>query len=135
MESFPFVHRSIVRYRDADAFGHVNNAVYLTYLEEARNAYLRELGLVREIADIAMILARCEIDYRSQLEVAETVEVGVRPVRMGNKSFELEYELWAGGRLAAEARTVLAGYDYEKDVTVTIPDRWRELLTPAEVPA
>jgi acyl-CoA thioester hydrolase len=135
MEGFPFVHREVVRYRDADAFGHVNNAVYLTYLEQARNAYLRALGLVTRVADITMILGRCEIDYRAQLDVDETVEIGVRPSRLGTKSFELEYELRAGDRVVAEARTVLVGFDYARGESIEIPPRWRELLTPAGVAA
>ena len=135
MQGFPFVHREVVRYRDADAFGHVNNAVYLTYLEQARNAYLRELGLVRSIADITMILARVEIDYRAQVDVDEVVEVGVRPARLGTKSFELEYELRVGERVVADARTVLVGFDYERDATVAIPDNWRAALQPQGVAA
>jgi acyl-CoA thioester hydrolase len=129
MDGFPFVYRETVRYRDADAFGHVNNAVYLTYLEQARNAWLRELALVRSIDDIAMILARVEIDYRAQLEIDEEVEVGVRCSRLGTKSFELAYELRAGDRLVAEAKTVLVGFDYERNETVPISERWRDALS------
>ena len=61
-----------------------------------------------------MILARTEIDFRSPVQSGEVVEVGVRPSRLGTKSFELEYELRAGGRLVAEAKSVLVGYDYER---------------------
>jgi len=131
VDGFPFVYRDTVRYRDADAFGHVNNAVYLTYLEDARNAWLQELGLVRGVADIAMILARVEIDYRSQLEIGEEVEVGVRCARIRTKSFDLEYELRAAGGLVAEARTVLVGFDYERNGSAPLPDRWRAALAPA----
>ncbi len=45
MDGFPFVHRERVRFRDLDALGHVNNAVFATYLEQARIEYLRELGV------------------------------------------------------------------------------------------
>jgi acyl-CoA thioester hydrolase len=128
MPEFPFVHRETVRYRDADAFGHVNNAVFLTYLEQARNAFLRGLGLIRSIEDITMILARVEIDYRAQLDVDEEVEIGVRCSRIGTKSFELEYRLRAGERLVAEARTVLVGFDYERDESVPVRDDWRAAL-------
>lgn len=124
-----FVHRETARYRDADAFGHVNNAVYLTYLEQARNAWLRELGLVRGVEDIAMILARVEIDYRAQLEIDEEVEIGVRCSRLGTKSFDLAYELRAAGRVVAEAKTVLVGFDYERNKTVPIGEAWRAALT------
>ena len=128
MDGFPFVHREHVRYRDLDAFGHVNNAVYLTYLEQARNAWLAQLGLVREVADIAMILARTEIDFRAQLGLNEEVEIGVRPSRFGTKSFELEYELRAGERVVAQAKSVLVGFDYASGETIAIPDDWRRTL-------
>ena len=49
------MYRDTVRFNDLDAFGHVNNAVFATYLEDARNAFLRDLGLVRTIADLSLI--------------------------------------------------------------------------------
>ena len=128
MDGFPFVHRERVRFRDLDGFGHVNNAVYMTYLEEARNALLRHLGLADTVAEITMILARAEIDFRAQLEVGDEVEIGVRPARLGTKSFDLEYELRAGERVVAEARTVLVSYDYDAGTTMEIPDEWRRSL-------
>ena len=128
MEGFPFVHHERVRYRDLDAFGHVNNAVYLTYLEETRNAFLAHLGLVRGVADIRMILARTEIDFRSPLRLGEEVEIGVRPGRLGNKSFDLEYELRAGDRVVAAAKVVLVTYDYERSAPIPVPDEWKERM-------
>jgi acyl-CoA thioester hydrolase len=124
MEGFGFVHREHVRFNDVDAMGHVNNAVYLTYVEEARIAFLRPLGPTYE----SLILARAEIDYRSPLKDGEEVEVGVRCIRLGNSSFDLEYELRAGGRVVAEARSVQVAYDYETSASVPIPDGWRERL-------
>ena len=128
MDGFPFTHREHVRYRDLDAFGHVNNAVYLTYIEQARNAFLVHLGLIRGIEDISMILARAEVDFRSPATLGEEIEIGVRPARFGTKSFDLEYELRAGGRLVAEARSVLVGYDYDRGETVAVPEEWRRSL-------
>ncbi|MBA2475609.1 MAG: acyl-CoA thioesterase [Actinobacteria bacterium] len=129
MEGFPFVHEEVVRWRDLDSFGHVNNAVYLTYLEQSRFAYLEHLGLVREQADMAMILARVEIDFRSPLAAGERFGVGVRPARIGTKSFALEHELRSGERLVASARGVLVGYDYGSGETVAIPEPWRKTLS------
>ncbi|MGH3130602.1 MAG: acyl-CoA thioesterase [Gaiellaceae bacterium] len=128
MDGFPFVHRESVRFRDLDGFGHVNNAVYLTYMEEARNAFLAHLGLARSIEEITMILARAEVDFRAEATVGETVEIGVRPSRFGTKSFDLEYELRAGGRLVAEAKTVLVAYDYGSGASIEIPDEWRRSM-------
>jgi len=126
MDSFPFVHVETVRFRDLDGMGHVNNAVFLTYLEQARLAWF---GTDATFALSDVILARTEIDFRSPLQVGEQVEIGVRPARVGTKSFELEYELRAGGRLVAEAKSVLVGYDYEHGASAAIPERWRKRLS------
>jgi acyl-CoA thioester hydrolase len=124
VEGFDFVHRETVRFRDLDSLGHVNNAVFLTYLEEARIAYLDPLGA--EASD--MILARVEIDFRAPLRIGEELEIGVRPARIGTKSFDLEYEVHSGGTLAAEAKTVLVSYDYATRRPVELPESWREAL-------
>jgi acyl-CoA thioester hydrolase len=123
--TFPIVHRERVRFRDCDSLGHVNNAVYLTYLEEARVQLRERLGL----AWTEMILARCEIDFRDQVSVGEEVEVTMWPTRVGNKSFDLSYELKVGERLVAEAKTVLVAFDYERDESRPLPDAWRKLLS------
>jgi acyl-CoA thioester hydrolase len=119
-----FVHRETVRFRDLDAMGHMNNAVYSTFLEQARLAFLEPQGA--EVS--SMILARAEIDFRSPVELGETVEISVTPGRVGTKSFELTYVMSAGDRIVAEARTVLVAYDYEHARSVEIPAEWKERL-------
>jgi acyl-CoA thioester hydrolase len=126
VEGFPFVHREAVRFRDLDGMGHVNNAVFSTYLEQARLAWF---GQDEEMPLRDVILARTEIDFRAQVGEGEIVDIGVRPVRVGTKSFELEYELRADGRLVAEAKSVLVGYDYARGESVPVPDRWKRRLT------
>ena len=123
-----FVYRETVRFRDLDAKGHVNNAVYLTYMESARIAFFVNVGAITGVDDLSIIVARIEIDFRAPLELDETVEIGVRAARFGTKSFDLEYELRAGGRLVAEATSVCVGYDYASGETVPIPEAWREQL-------
>jgi acyl-CoA thioester hydrolase len=123
-----FVHRERVRFRDLDALGHVNNAVFLTYIESARVAFLLDLGAAATLEDMAIIVARIEIDFRAPVGFGEEVEIAVRASRFGDKSFDLDYELRVGGRVVAEAKSVLVGYDYEKGETVSIPGEWREKL-------
>jgi acyl-CoA thioester hydrolase len=120
----PFVHQETVRFRDLDPMGHLNNAVYSTFLEQARLAFLEPQGArVR-----SMILARLEIDFRSPVELGETVEISVTPARVGTKSFDLEYVLRVGDRTVAEAKTVLVAYDYESAQSMEIPSEWKERL-------
>ena len=123
-----FVHREAVRFRDLDPMGHVNNAVFLTYIESARAAFLQHLGAVQTLEDLAIIVARIEIDFRAPVRFGDEVEISVRVSRFGDKSFDLEHELRVGDTLAAEAKTVLVTYDYERREPVAIPAAWREKL-------
>jgi acyl-CoA thioester hydrolase len=117
---FPHVHRDSVRFRDCDAMGHVNNAVYSTYLEQAR------IGVLGGLAPF--ILARVEIDFRAELRAGEEVEVATRCSRVGTKSFDLAHVVRADGRVVAEAKSVLVGYDYEAGRSVPITDTTKRRL-------
>ena len=113
--------RERVRFGDCDPMGHVNNATYSTYLEEARIEALGGLS--------SFILARVEIDFRAELRAGEELEVRTRCSRIGTKSLDLEHEIHANGRLAAQAKSVLVGYDYERQQSVSITDDLRRTLT------
>ena len=135
MEGFPFVHSETVRFSDLDGFGHVNNAVFSMYLEAARLAWFGRYAAGEPMPLRDVILARTEIDFRSQVVFGETVAIGVRPSRVGTKSFEFEFELRAGDRLVAEAKSVLVGYDYDSGRSVEVPERWRLRLQATQTPA
>lgn len=128
MEGFPFVHREEVRFRDLDAMGHVNNAVYLSYIEQARTEFVLTVGAAPSIDEFPLILARTEIDFRAPIRFGDTVDVGVRTGRLGTKSFDLEYELRVADEVVAEARSVQVFYDYERGSPADLPDEWRERL-------
>jgi acyl-CoA thioester hydrolase len=119
-----FVHTETVRFRDLDSLAHMNNAVYSTFLEQARIAFLESNGA--HVAE--MILARLEIDFRSPAELGERVEIAVTPTRVGTKSFDLEYVMRVGDRVVAEAKSVLVAYDYETARPIEIPHAWKERL-------
>ena len=101
-----------IRWRDVDAFRHVNNAVYATYLEECRDEWAeRALG---EDGDLwGFVLARVAIDYRRELtQEDDTVVVSCRLVRIGNSSVTLQEEIRAEtGELSAESEAVLVARD------------------------
>jgi acyl-CoA thioester hydrolase len=129
MEGYRFARPRAVEFRDVDAAGHVNNAVYLTYLETERIAYLVEV-LGREFAyELSLILAHVTLDYRSPARFPETLEIGTRVTRVGRKSFALEHVIRGGdGRLVLEASTVLVAYDYEAGAPMAVPEDWRARL-------
>jgi acyl-CoA thioester hydrolase len=129
VEGFRSVHLQEVAFRDLDAFGHVNNAVYLTYLENARVTYLREVLGIDSLSNLLVIVARVQIDFRSRATLGELLEVGSRVSRVGEKSFDLDHEIRGpDGRLVAESHTVLVAFDYEQDGAIAIPAEWRERI-------
>jgi acyl-CoA thioester hydrolase len=129
MEGFRFVHAQEVMFRDLDVFGHVNNAVYLTYIENARIGYLREALGVESPEDLLVILAKVRIDFRSRASLGEVLDVGARVSRIGTKSFDLDHEVRGpDGRLVAVASTTLVTFDYRSDRTMPVPDLWRERI-------
>jgi acyl-CoA thioester hydrolase len=100
-----------VRWRDCDALGHVNNAVYLTYLEEVRDEWVkRKIEGVAEAEDY--VIARVAIDFRGQVRQADDVVVGTCELaRLGRSSIATREVLrTADGRLAAEAEAVLVAW-------------------------
>jgi acyl-CoA thioester hydrolase len=134
MEGFPFVHEIDVRLCDLDCRGHVNNAVFSSYIEDARVRWYTATGEPDEDAPMTftvdMVLARTEIDFRGEVrDHTDTIHVGVRVARIGNKSADLEYRVCASdGRVVAEARSVLVGFDFERGASVPIPERWLRRL-------
>ena len=115
------------RFRDLDAIGHVNNAVYLTYVESARVGYWLQITGRATVKGIDIILARTEIDYRSPVMLGETIEVTARCVSMRRSSFVLDFELQSrtDGRRVADARNVVVYYDYAAGRSAPIPDALR----------
>ena len=97
-----------VRFRDLDALGHVNNAVFLTYFESARIDWWLHTTRRQGLAALDMILARAEVDFRSPLSYGESVEISVGCTSLGRSSFVLEGDMHerANGRLVAESRKV-----------------------------
>ena len=102
MEGDPFVYRDSVRFRDLDGMGHVNNAVFLTYMESARIAYLSALGAGDDPLQ-NLILARAEVDFRSPITFGEDVEVGRRSSGTRASSSSTRYEPMDGWRPRARA--------------------------------
>lgn len=128
-----FIHRLEVRFRDCDAMGHANNAVYLTYLEQARFAHWRSLwgfGTPQLPPGLpGVILARVECDYKRPTKYGDTLEVRLTVAEIGRTSFRYEYEIVDDqGRTVLTAKTVQVMYDYTAEKPVRIPDEIRALL-------
>lgn len=129
MNNYGHVLPITVRTRDIDAWGHVNNAVYFTYLEMARLDYFREVLLhnqtLRRLSSIGIILAEVSCQFKQPIFFGQPVLVGTRVVEIGNSSFHVEHRIEADGQLAALGKAVSVHYDYETGMSVPVPDRLR----------
>jgi len=134
MSAYPVEIEIPVRFRDIDGMGHVNNAVFHTYLESARLAYWGRLGLGDNLEEVAFILARMECDFRGQIPFGGAVKVRIRCPRIGTKSFDFDYRIESadGASLYAEARSVQVCFDYGTDETVPVTDDLRRRIATLE---
>ena len=128
MEGFRLAVPLRPRFRDTDAMGHLNNAVYVTYFEIARAEYWRTMTGDPNYQQVPFILAHTTIDFRSPAYVHEMLEIGVRVSRLGAKSFEWEYRIeeQSTKRLVCEGRSVTVIYDYQALCSAPMPDALRE---------
>lgn len=133
-------HRLQVRFRDCDPLGHVNNAVYLTYLEQARfNLWKAQVGfMARSAADngprgIGFILARVEVDFRAQAKYGDELDVKLSLDGFGRTSFTYTYEIVnaATGQVVTTARTVLVRFDYDTQKPTVLDDAAKAQLSVA----
>jgi len=128
MQGFRHVLPMVVRFRDIDALGHVNNAVFFTYLETARVDYmLREILRTQRMAptDVGLILAQIACQFKAPIYYGQKVEVGTRVVEMRNSSFIIQQQIEADGQMAARSDSVVVCYDYPSGKSVPIPDEFR----------
>jgi acyl-CoA thioester hydrolase len=131
MSKFRFYHPVEVRYGDLDPQGHVNNAKHLTYFEQARVAYMIELGLFtsdQSFMEIGVILADVHIAYLEPIYFGQKIKVGVHASRLGNKSMTWDQIIVDASsvRELARGEVVIVTYDYKQEATIPIPQKWRD---------
>lgn len=133
MADFRFYHPVEVRYGDLDPQGHLNNAKYLTYFEQARVQYTIGLGLFsrdQSFMEIGIIIADVHIRYLEPVYFGQEIKVGVQVARLGNKSMTWEQNIvdMATDKEFAKGEVVLVTYDYKTGTTIPIPQQWREKI-------
>jgi acyl-CoA thioester hydrolase len=127
---YPYIVPITVSFRDLDALGHVNNAVYLTYFEHARIGYGLQLSGNRPLSEIPFIVAEATVTYLRPAFYGDTLALGIRVVEIGTKSFVMEYALQrvANGELVARGRTVQVWFDYQAQRSEPVPASFREAV-------
>ncbi|WP_036678855.1 acyl-CoA thioesterase [Daejeonella oryzae] len=114
-----------IRFSDIDAFGHVNNAVYLTYFEIARSSYWNDV-IKWDWEAMGIIIGKAEINYVKPINLNDEIFAYVRTSRVGKSSFDLDYVLvrMKNGieEICTKGSTVCISYDYQNNKPAAIPD-------------
>jgi acyl-CoA thioester hydrolase len=119
-----------IRFSDIDAMGHVNNAIYLTYFEQSRIHFFRQLiGGQWDWKQFGVLVARNEIDYKIPVLHQDKVDIHVGIVSIGVKSFTVSYKLQRqDGVICAAGQSVMVCFNHQAGQTIAIPELWRHQM-------
>ena len=120
IEDYPFTHEIKTRWRDLDAFKHVNNATFLSYIEDARILFFKRWGI--NLKEKSLIVASVKIDYITQLEHPTNIIIGQKVSRVGTKSFDVQSAIFTknGMRLVCKSTVTTVCFDFTKNVSVEV---------------
>lgn len=119
-----------VRFADIDGMGHVNNAVYLTFLEHARMRFFTEVAGAQSERDFPFILAHASLDYKAPIRLGSKPVVRMWTSRIGGKSWDFDYEIRdrEGPTMFATGKTVQVAYDYRLEKSDQLEGRLKDLV-------
>lgn len=125
-----FTIRFPVRFRDVDVLGHVNNAVYFTYMETARTEFWLQVFGGESLNDLNFIVVHAECDFKLPAHFGDEIEVGIRTSSIGNTSFVWDYEIRnaKSSELFAAGKTIQVFYNHSTKQTSPVPPEVREKL-------
>jgi acyl-CoA thioester hydrolase len=133
MEEFQAAVDAQVRFRDTDALGHVNNAVYLSWMELGRMAFTDAILPEIDWTKIGFILAHVSIDYLEPVFLGDNVKVHMRAGKIGGKSVVLECLITKtdkdGERPTAKGNNIVVAFDYQTNKSVPIPESWKKAMS------
>ena len=122
-----------IRFNDIDVIGHVNNAIYLSYFEEARKDFFNELiDMKWDWSTEGTLLARNELDYKVPIHLEDEARIEIWVSRIGNKSLDISYRIvkndngnWVE---CTVGKSVVVCFNYKENKTIEIPEKWRVAL-------
>lgn len=120
-----------MRFTDLDMMGHVNNAMYFTYMEIGRTKYWTQ-AIQWDWKKTGVVIGQASINYLKPLHLGDKISIYVRTSRIGNTSFDLDYMVvkMVNGQevICSKGKTVCVVYDYETKSPAAIPDRERNKM-------
>jgi acyl-CoA thioester hydrolase len=134
MIDYPYTTTIPVRWRDIDAFRHVNNAAIVSYLEIARTEMWHDLFTGTDAMDIPFVIAKLEVEYKRPIKLYDQVLIGLRAADVGRSSFAFEYLIEVEDCTAVIARTLQVCVRHETGRPVRVPETVRRTLIPLVMP-
>lgn len=124
LDSFKYKTSLETRFTDFDMMGHVNNAVYFTYMEIARTKYWKQ-AIGWDWKTTGVVIAKASLDYITPIFIEDKINMYVRTSRIGNTSFDLEYLLVKIENnkevVCSRGKTVCVAFDYQSKLATPIP--------------
>ena len=131
IEGFKYRIKIPIRFADIDAFGHVNNAIYLTYFEIARSSYWDDV-IEWKWDELGIIIRRSLVDYLKPIHLNDEIYAYVKTSRIGNSSFDLDYILVkiidGKEEICTSGQTMCVTFDYKSKLSVPIPEKQRNKM-------
>ena len=121
LSDFPFHHELKTRWRDLDAFKHVNNATFLSYIEDARIVFFKRWGI--NFKEKSLIVAAVKLDYINQLQHPSNIIVGQKVSRVGSKSFDIRSAVFKNNLPICCSTITSVCYDFVNSKTVPVYDK------------
>ncbi len=126
-ENFAYTTSIDIRFADLDAYGHVNNAIFFTYLEHARVKMFQEYFGAFLDSSLLFLVVRAECDYRLPITLKDNLLITLKVEQLRRSSFTFSYLLHdGGGREFATAKTVMVGYDPQAKKPTALPAEIRQ---------
>ncbi|MFO7813060.1 MAG: thioesterase family protein [Pelovirga sp.] len=128
MDQFSFSYR--VAIGDINYGGHVSNAAVLTIFQEARLAFLAQLGPFSEmeVGGCGLIMPEAHIYYRQEMFHGDQLQIGIRVADLKRSAFTLEYQMTRAGMVTAEGTTVMVCFNYQQRKPCRMPPQLRAAL-------
>lgn len=134
LEAYPHRSSAEIRYADLDRQGHVNNAVFATYSEIGRVAFMYDPARPLAPEGTSFVIARLLIDFRSELFWPGTVEIGTGVLKVGRSSFTLAQGMFSKDKLAATAEATIVMVDKQTRRSTPLPPETAEALQKLRLP-
>jgi acyl-CoA thioester hydrolase len=122
-----------IRFNDLDTYGHVNNAVYITYFEEGRKLWFQDrIGKKWDWSKHGILLAKHEVEYKVPLLLTDDACIELWISKVGTKSFEVSYKVYSGSgeekTLCTTGKSIAVCYNYKQQKTIEVPLEWRRVF-------